>query len=65
MSIPPNNYLRTREVALRMGIDAIGMPTAAGGGLRAATYGELLEGLFGAPRSTTEVPPAVQVLSNM
>jgi len=29
--IAPNNYVRTREVALRMGLDAIGSPGSSGG----------------------------------
>jgi hypothetical protein len=52
--VPPthvasNNYVRTREVALRMGLDALGSPaTPAGGGSAPATYFELLRGLGGA-----------------
>jgi len=30
--VPADNYLRSREVALRMGVDALGTPRAAGGG---------------------------------
>ena len=39
--ISSENYLRTREVALRMGLDAIGHQPS-GSGLPAPTYGDLL-----------------------
>src|SRR5437867_1578304 len=44
--VPANNYLRTREVALRMGLDAIGAPRASGpASAIAPTYGNLLHDL--------------------
>jgi hypothetical protein len=42
--IPTDNYLRVRDVALRMGLDALGSPRPGGGGSSSApTYRELLE----------------------
>jgi hypothetical protein len=41
-----DSYLKTREVALRMGLDALGSPSSGGSGLASAmTYMDLLEGL--------------------
>jgi hypothetical protein len=40
------SYLKTRDVAFRMGLDALGRPTAGGSGVSpGTTYIELLEGL--------------------
>jgi hypothetical protein len=50
-----DSYLRTRDVALRMGLDALGSPAAFSGGLASPTYGELLQGL--APRTAGDTPP--------
>jgi hypothetical protein len=36
--VPADNYLRSREVALRMGIDALGSPRLGGGSASAMTY---------------------------
>jgi hypothetical protein len=49
--VPANNYLRSREVALRMGLDALGSPRSSGGGSSggdssdAPTYRHWLEGI--------------------
>jgi len=44
--VPADNYVRTREVALRMGLDAIGSPRSLGGdGLPATSYGDWLQSL--------------------
>jgi hypothetical protein len=40
-----DSYLKNRDLALRMGLDALGAPRPGGSGLPAATYLELLEGL--------------------
>jgi len=41
-----DSYLKTREVAFRMGLDALGSPSSGGSGLASATtYLDLLEGL--------------------
>jgi len=41
-----DSYIKTREVALRMGLDALGSPSSGGSGLASAnTYLDLLEGL--------------------
>lgn len=49
VAIPTNNYVRTREVALRMGLDAIGSPRrggmADGAGAAPETYGSWLQSL--------------------
>ena len=43
--VPADNYLRSREVALRMGVDALGTPRAAGGGAASPlTYFDWLAG---------------------
>ena len=36
--VPTDNYLRSREVALRMGLDALGAPRSGGGSTSAVTY---------------------------
>jgi hypothetical protein len=36
--VPADNYLRSREVALRMGLDALGSPRLGGGSASAMTY---------------------------
>ena len=52
--VPANNYVRTREVALRMGVDALGSPRAAGGGSASGlTYIQWLAGL-----DESQPPPA-------
>jgi hypothetical protein len=63
--VPENNYVRIREVALRMGLDAIGSPGAVGHGSSApVTYGDLLEGLAGVRRQT-EPAARLENSSNM
>jgi hypothetical protein len=48
--IPPaHNYLQTREVALRMGLDAIGSPRRVGDGAVSPTYFDWLSSLAEAP----------------
>lgn len=50
--MPDSNYLRTREVALRMGLDALGSPRSAGGAhSEAASYFDWLSGLTDASRT--------------
>lgn len=48
-SIPTNNYVRTREVALRMGLDALGGPSREGAAdvddAMPETYGDWLQSL--------------------
>jgi hypothetical protein len=46
--LSPDNYLRRREIALRMGLDAIGSPRSGGGGDNAPTYFDWLTGLSAA-----------------
>jgi hypothetical protein len=46
-SIPANNYVRTRDVALRLGLDALGMPRGLGGGEAAPTYNGWRQNLLG------------------
>jgi hypothetical protein len=64
-SLRGDNYIRTREVALRMGVDAIGSPTYAGGGSTAATYGELLLDAAGGRREREPTLPRVEFPFNM
>ena len=65
--VPADNYLRSREVALRMGVDALGTPRATGGGAASPlTYFDWLAGLDreasragapgGAPRVDSALP---------
>jgi len=55
--VPANNYLRSREVALRMGVDAIGSPPTGGNPLSAAaTYGDWLLELSSGPQSENSPP---------
>lgn len=62
--IPANNYLRSREVALRMGLDALGSPRSSGDGqASASTYFDWLAGLSNA--QTKPDPPAAFPLPNM
>jgi hypothetical protein len=48
VQVPADNYLRSREVALRMGLDALGAPRSGGGSTSAVTYLDWLAGLEGA-----------------
>lgn len=60
--LPADNYLRTREVALRMGLDAIGSPGAScGGGSASPTYFDWLSGLSEAPQveRPVAIPPSM------
>jgi hypothetical protein len=41
--LPSDNYIRTREVALRMGLDALGSPATSSNRLASPMYRELLE----------------------
>ena len=43
--LPANNYVRSRDVALRLGLDALGSPASNGGSLPAPTYRTWLESL--------------------
>jgi hypothetical protein len=45
--IPANNYVRTRDVALRLGLDALGSPRGIGGGELAPTYQEWRQNTLG------------------
>lgn len=56
--LPANNYVRSRDVALRLGLDALGSPAIGGGGnLPAPTYRSWLES-FVAP--TPRTSPATE-----
>jgi hypothetical protein len=46
-AIPANNYVRTRDVALRLGLDALGSPRGIGGGELAPTYQEWRQNTLG------------------
>jgi hypothetical protein len=56
--VPANNYVRTRDVALRMGVDALGSPRSVGNGSAgdgsagAMTYIDWLAGW-----NQPEIPP--------
>jgi len=64
--VPPDNYVRTREVALRMGLDAIGAPSGSGViSDSGATYGRLLSELDGKPREAAEGATWLDLLLNM
>jgi len=64
--LPPDNYLRTREVALRMGLDAIGAPRAGGDAATIApTYGSWLQGLDETPQRSPDAVPWFESLLNM
>jgi hypothetical protein len=70
VAVPPrpaattDSYLKTREVALRMGLDALGSPGSGGGQASGGTYLELLEGLTqSAPAAVAA--PAVERSPNM
>jgi len=66
LTVPSDNYLRTREVALRMGLDAIGAPRAGGpASAIAPTYGNLLQGLDETQRRSPEAAPWFETLLNM
>jgi len=57
--LPGSNYLQTREVALRMGLDALGTPRSSGGTSGSApTYFDWLSGLADSP-ARTEQPEAL------
>lgn len=58
-AMPDSNYLRTREVALRMGLDALGTPRSAGGDPgEAVSYFDWLSGLANVPAQTTTAETA-------
>jgi hypothetical protein len=53
--VPPDNYLRTREVALRMGLDALAAPRGASGNSASPmTYFDWLAGLG---NDSSSLPP--------
>ena len=63
-AIPEDNYLRSRDVALRLGLDALGSgPGADGHSSPAPTYRELLETLSGSgsPANDDQPQPRVQM----
>lgn len=66
--IPVNNYVRARDVALRMGLDALGGPRSSGGGTTAAmTYFDWLAEQR-APAADADQPgdePVADVLPRM
>jgi hypothetical protein len=46
VAVPADNYVRSREVALRMGLDALGAPRVSGGGSGSPlTYLDWLAGI--------------------
>jgi hypothetical protein len=56
--MPANNYLRSRDVALHLGLDALGSPRGhGGGGGEATTYQSWLQGLL-SPSEAPEAAPA-------
>lgn len=65
-TVPADNYVRTREVALRMGLDAIGAPSASSTGQRAApTYGSFLHERDPAPTNLPGAMPWLESLFNL
>jgi len=57
-----HNYLRTRDVALRLGLDALGTFRSAGGDdSPVPTYRSLLESLSPRPRATNSLPESSQM----
>jgi hypothetical protein len=67
--LPPaasGGYFQTRDVALRMGLDAIGSPRAGNGhgALIPPTYRDLLDALTG-PAAGASTPPLIERLPNM
>jgi hypothetical protein len=63
--VPAENYLRTREVALRMGLDAIGSQPGGPGFSAPPTYGDLMLGLAGSRREAEGAAERRENLSNM
>ncbi len=63
--VPAENYLRTREVALRMGLDAIGSQQTVPGLSAPPTYGELLWGLMGSQQPSDGGTERREKLFNM
>jgi hypothetical protein len=63
---PADNYIHTRDIAIRIGLDAIGSPTYASGGSSAtATYGELLRDAAGSRRERQPAMPRWGLPFNM
>ena len=62
---PTDNYIRTRDVALRMGLDALGGPAAFSDRLAVPTYRDLMEGAAAAGRSSAVSASPGEILSNM
>jgi len=62
-SVPAHNYLRTRDVALRHGLDALGtFPSAGGDDSPVPTYRSMLESLSPSrPRAPSEPPESTQM----
>ena len=63
-AIPADNYLRSRDVALRLGLDALGSgPGAEGDSSPMLTYRELLETLSASssPANDEQPQPRVQM----
>ena len=57
-----HNYLRTRDVALRLGLDALGtFPSAGGDDSPVPTYRSLLESLSPRPRAASQSPESSQM----
>jgi hypothetical protein len=63
--VPAENYLRTREVAVRMGLDAIGSQPGGPDFSAAPTYGDLLRGLEGSRRASEGAAERRESFSNM
>jgi hypothetical protein len=63
--LPADNYIRTREVALRMGLDALGAPATFSNRLAPPTYRELMQGAAAAGREATTSAARPDVLSSM
>jgi hypothetical protein len=63
--VPAENYLRTREVAARMGLDAIGSQPGGPDFSAPPTYGDLLLGLMGSRRDSERDGDRQENMSNM
>ncbi|HEX5102475.1 MAG TPA: hypothetical protein VFV87_01605, partial [Pirellulaceae bacterium] len=64
--VPADNYLRTREVALRMGVDALGSRrSAAGEATPPMTYFDWLSGFGGTTSSAQPGEPSDVLLPQM
>jgi hypothetical protein len=63
--VPDNHYLQTREVALRMGLDALGSPSRASDLPSPISYGDLLFRLSAGAMSPTSAEIPLENRPNM